>query len=180
MAPLEIICGDITELQVEAIVCPAHKHLIRGCGVSAQIFDKEGDPLIRACKALDPCPIGEAVITPAERLPANYIIHTVTPLWTGGDQWGAIALQQLRQCYESAIHVARENQIRTLAFPALGAGSNKIPQPMAAHQALDVLEKYTDDFDRLVVCLFTEADRHIWEQTAEQFYDRDHEVCEPS
>ena len=175
MTQIEMISGDITELAAQAIVCPAHKHLIRDCGVSAQIYDKEGEPLAEACQELDPCPIGEAVITKAHKLPADYIIHTVTPLWTGGDQWGAIALQQLRQCYESAVRVARENNIRSIAFPALGAGSNKVPQPMAAHQALDVLEKYADDFDRLQVCLFTEADKHVWEATAAQFCES--ETC---
>lgn len=172
MTGIEIICGDITEMKVDAIVCPAHKHLIRGCGVSAQIFDKAGDKLVEECSALKEPGVGEAAMTQAYNLPAKSIIHTVTPMWTGGDQWGAIALQQLRQCYESVIKVALENNLRSLAFPALGAGSNKVPQPMAAHQALDVLKKYTDRLDRIVVCLYTETDKHIWEETREQFYEQ--------
>jgi len=170
MTKLNIISGDITTIKADAIVCPAHKHLIRGAGVSAQIYDIAGDSLINECNQLDDCAIGDAVITKAYNLPAKFIIHTVTPMWTGGDQWGAIALQQLRQCYESVIKLAREKGIHTICFPALGAGSNKIPQPMAAHQALDVLEKYADSFDKITVSLFTEADKNIWLETQEQFY----------
>ena len=171
MTDIELVCADLTTMTVDAIVCPAHKHLIRGCGVSAQVFDRAGVALVDACRELEP-QVGEAVTTAAFALPAQRIIHTVTPQWSGGDQWGAIALQQLRRCYDSVIVQALQHQVHTLALPALGAGSNKIPQTVAAHQGLDVLNKHTEKFERLIVCLQTETDKHVWQNTQAQFYSQ--------
>lgn len=170
MAEVELICGDITLMDLDAIVCPAHKHLIRGRGLSAQIYDKAGEALVKACAALQAPGIGEAVITKAYNMPAKYIIHTVTPQWSSGDQWGVMAIGQLRQCYESVIRVALDNHIASLAFPALGAGTNRFPHAIASHQALDVLTQYADQVERLVVCLPGESVRQTWLETLEKFY----------
>lgn len=170
MANIEMVCGDLTELDVDAIVCPAHKHLIKGRGLSAQIFDKAGESLSEACENEDECQIGEARLTQAGDLPSKFIIHTVTPLWTGGDQWGASALEQLSQCYESVIIIAREHNIKSLFFPALSAGTNKMPHSIAAHQGLAILHKYADQFERLGVCLHRESNLEEWKTVNRQFY----------
>lgn len=170
MSTVEIIQADITSMPVEAIVCPAHKHLTRGRGLSAQIYDQIGEPLVAACSAQPECQIGEARLTSAFSLPAKHIIHTVTPQWSGGDQWVGETLKQLSECYESVLSLAKEKGVRSLAFPALGAGTNKTPQPLAAHQALEVLQKHAPHFDRLVVCLRSENALQTWQETQQKFF----------
>jgi len=162
MAEIEFVIADITSLDIEAIVFPAHKHLIRGRGLSGQIFDLIGEPLVESCRQLDDCPIGEARITPGFNLPAKYLIHTVTPLWSGGDQWGTIVLEQLRQCYENSIKLALDNGIKCLAFTSLGSGHNKIPHDIASRLGLEVLIKHSSDFERLVICSHSISSNNIW------------------
>jgi len=170
MSTVEIVNTDLISMSLEAIVCPAHKHLIRGQGISAQIFDLASNSLAQECATLDECKVGEACLTNAYNLPAKYLIHTVSPQWSGGDQWVSKTLKLLSQCYESVIGVALENNIRSIAFPALGAGTNKIPHSLAAHQGLEVLHKHTDSFDRLVVCLHSEAALNIWLEINQRFF----------
>lgn len=170
MSNVEIIHADLTSMQIEAIVCPAHKHLIRGRGLSAQIYDLAGHQLVEECHSLEECKVGEARLTQAYNLPANHLIHTVTPQWSGGDQWVAQTLQLLTQCYESVLALALSKNIRSLAFPALGAGTNKIPHSLAAHQGLAVLQKHADSFEHLIVCLHKETTQHIWLQAYQQFF----------
>lgn len=170
MSTVEIVHADLTSMSLEAIVCPAHKHLTRGQDLSAQIFDLAGKSLVDACAAQAECNVGQARLTSGFNLPAKYIIHTVTPQWSGGDQWVAKTLQLLSQCYASVIDLAKEHNIRSLAFPALGAGSNKVPHPLAAHQALEVLNKEADNFDRLVVCLQSEIALAVWLETQQKFF----------
>lgn len=170
MSNVEIIHADLTSMPVDAIVCPAHKHLLRGQGVSAQIYDLAGPRLVEECRSLEECKVGEARLTRAHNLPAKYLIHTVTPQWSGGDQWTAQTLQLLTQCYESVIALALSNNIRSLAFPALGAGTNKTPHSLAAHQGLTVLQKHIDSFERLIVCLHKEETQDTWQQTYRQFF----------
>jgi len=127
MPSIEFVRGDITCLDCEAIVFSAHKHLIRGRGLSAQIFDSIGEPLVEACRELEKCPIGEARITQGFNLPAKYLIHTVTPQWSGGDLWGASVIEQLRHCYENSLNLALDNGIKCLAFTSLGSGTTRRP-----------------------------------------------------
>lgn len=170
MANIEITQGDITKLAVDAVVCPAHKHLTRGRGLSDQIFAKAGDALVQACQQEEDCAVGDARITSGFELPAHWIIHTVTPLWTGGDQWAGSEVGTLRHCYESVLNLARNNKLRTLAFPALGAGSNKTPHNLASHIGLEVLNAYADDFDRLIICLRSDEALGIWKETQRNFF----------
>jgi len=168
MPAIEIISGDITQLDTDAIVISAHKHLVRGRGLSAQIFDMIGAPLVEACERLGDCPMGEARITDGYNLAAKHIIHTVAPMWTGGDQWGAIDLGKLRQCYESSLKLAAEQGVKRLAFTSLGSGANKFPQELVSQLALDVLHQQADQFEQLVVCLGSASSKHIWETFEQQ------------
>lgn len=164
MNDIEFLIGDITSLDIEAIVCPAHRHLIRGCGVSAAVFDRASPALVLACSELRECAIGEARITESFGLPAKYILHTVTPQWSGGDQWGASTLDQLTSCYQHVLALATNHNIRELAFPALGAGSNKMPHELAARVALNALGRRAEYFQRLVVCLASQSICRRWKQ----------------
>lgn len=169
MAEIQLVCGDILTMAADALVCPAHKHLIRGRGLSAQIYDCAGEPLLRECAGQDECAVGEARLTQAHNLPVTYLLHTVTPQWTSGDQWGAEALRQLRRCYQSVLELALANDIRSLLFPALSAGTNRMPHAIAAHQGLDVLHMYRDRFEALTVCLRSESALHEWRKIGQRF-----------
>ncbi len=164
MKPINLLCADLLCQQVDAIACPAHKHLIRGRGISAQIYDLAGEQLVQECRKLPDCRLGGASLTHAHRLPARYIIHTVTPQWSSGDQWGVQALQQLRQCYESVLQLGVSQGFRRLAFPALGAGTNRIPQTLAARVGLECLLEHSDSFEQLSVCLRTQTHLHEWQE----------------
>ncbi len=172
MANIEIIYGDILSQAAEALVCPAHKHLVRGRALSAQIYDRAGSGLVEECAGVDECAVGEARLTKAYDLPFDYILHTVTPQWSSGDQWGTTAVGQLRACYRSVLELALAQQIATLVFPALGAGTNRFPHSIAAHLALDELNGYGDRFDCLTVCLHRRHYHREWLNVAQRFYPR--------
>ncbi len=159
---VELVCGDIAALEIQAIVCPAHKHLIKGKGLSAQIFEAAGQEMVAACNALPDCPVGEARITSGFALPAEFVIHTVTPQWTGGDQWGGADLRLLRQCYESVFELALEKGISEIAVPALGAGTNRAPQIMAAKIGLEVIHEFANRFSKVLVCLHSLQAHEFW------------------
>ncbi|MCP5161249.1 MAG: macro domain-containing protein [Hahellaceae bacterium] len=170
MANIEITQGDITGLSVDALVCPAHKHLTRGRGLSDQVFDQAGPELVDACSSALDCPVGEARMTPGFHLPARWIIHTVTPLWTGGDQWAGSEAGTLRHCYESVLNLAKQQGLKSIAFPALGAGTNKTPHNLAAHIGLEMLHAYAASFERLIICLRSDEALSIWKETQRAFY----------
>lgn len=159
---LEIIQGDITQLDVNAIVRPAHRNLHKGRGVSQIIFSQAGEGLIQACEKLPKCQPGQAVITSAFDLPCDAVIHTVPPHWSGGDQWATQSLDLLKDCYEASIQLALDNGVDSLAFVSLGTGANQFPHAIAAHQALEVLMKYQHRFQRLVVCLSRPSSYATW------------------
>ncbi|WP_346838098.1 macro domain-containing protein [Microbulbifer sp. SAOS-129_SWC] len=170
MTTIELTSGDILSLRARALVCPAHKHLVRGRGLSAQIFDRGGTALVAACAQQTECGPGEARATRAYGLPVTYLLHTVTPQWSSGDQWGAQALVQLRQCYESVLDLARQKGLESLLFPALGAGTNRFPHTIAAHQALEVLQRRATEFEQIRVCLHTRAALAEWRRVQRQFF----------
>jgi O-acetyl-ADP-ribose deacetylase (regulator of RNase III) len=172
MSIIDIQCADLLSQKVDAIVCPAHKHLIRGRGLSAQIFDRAGEPLEAECTKLPSCAVGEARLTLAHNLPARYIIHTVTPQWSSGDQWGVQALVLLRCCYQSALELALDQGLESIAFPALGAGTNRVPQCLSARIGLEVLEGHKREFRRLLVCLNNVSNQHEWEQAHAELLKR--------
>ncbi|MFC6633686.1 macro domain-containing protein [Microbulbifer taiwanensis] len=170
MAKIELTCGDILALRGDALVCPAHKHLICGRGLSAQVYERGGAALAAACDLQPECAVGEARITRAYGLPVKFLLHTVTPQWSSGDQWGAQSLVQLRRCYESALALARQKGLKRLLFPALGAGTNRFPHTIAAHQALEVLHAQAGDFDKLTVCLHTPTALGDWRRVEKRFF----------
>lgn len=170
MGNVRLTSGDILTLRADALVCPAHKHLVRGRGLSAQIYDRGGEALTAACAQQPECAVGEARITRAYSLPVQFLLHTVTPQWSSGDQWGAQALVQLRRCYESVLNLAQQHKINTLLFPALGAGTNRFPHSIAAHQALEVLSKRADEFDGITVCLHSPAALAEWRRVERRFF----------
>ena len=131
---LRVISGDITTLAVDAIVNAANSTLLGGGGVDGAIHFAAGPRLLRKCATLGGCATGKAKITPGFNLPAKWVIHTVGPVWHGGKQ-GEDEL--LASCYRTSLRLARENNIHSIAFPAISTGVYRFPLDRATHIAVE-------------------------------------------
>ena len=158
MPEIEIELGDLTQQKVEAIVNAANRTLLGGGGVDGAIHRAAGPALLEECRALKGCPTGEARITRGYRLPAEWIIHTVGPVWRGGDERED---ELLAQCYRSCFQIVLERGIRSIAFPAISTGAYGFPIDRAARIALaearSFLAAHPHSLDRIV---FVCSDRH--------------------
>lgn len=137
---LELIQGDITKAEVDAIVNAANEKLIGGGGVDGAIRRAGGDEVVKECDEIRArqggCPTGTAVITTGGNLPAQYIIHTVGPIWNGGNA-GEAAL--LASCYRESLQLAAENGVKSIAFPSISTGVYGYPTEKAAIVALETI-----------------------------------------
>ena len=151
---IELVEGDITALDVDAIVNAANKSLLGGGGVDGAIHRAAGPELREACATLGGCETGEAKITPGFRLPARYVIHTVGPVWGGGER-GENRL--LASCYRTSLVLAHASGLASIAYPAISTGAYGFPPDRAAHIALRTLLDglaVTPAMKRVVLCCF--------------------------
>ncbi len=142
LTTIEAVRGDITGEHVDAIVNAANSSLARGAGVCGAIFAGAGPELDRACAALGGCAPGDAVVTGGFALPARWIVHTVGPVWRGGDR-GEPDL--LRSCYRRSLEVAREVGATSIAFPAISTGIFGYPPDQAAEIAVEAVRAHGRD-----------------------------------
>lgn len=165
---IQIIKDDITTLDVDAIVNAANVSLQGGGGVDGAIHRAAGPELLAECKTLNGCATGDAKITNAYNLPANFIIHTVGPVWHRGNHHEA---ELLSSCYQCCMDLAQENNIRSIAFPAISCGVYGYPVDQAASIAISVLlERSTSVNTETIYCVcFGEEVFNIYRATLEKF-----------
>jgi len=152
--------GDITKMHTEAIVNAANNTLLGGGGVDGAIHMAAGPGLLAECRTLNGCKTGEAKITGGYDLPAEYVIHTVGPVWQGGS-CGEEEL--LRSCYRNSLELAAEHGIKTIAFPAISTGVYGYPKEKAAAAAAAEIKKFLQHHDMEVrIAVFSRADELLY------------------
>ena len=162
---LTLFQGDITEQVVDAIVNAANSTLLGGGGVDGAIHRAAGPELLAECRILGGCPTGEARITKGYNLAARYVIHTVGPVWRGGDSHEP---ELLAACYQNSLQLAVENGIKTIAFPSISTGAYGFPireaAPIAIGTVQDFLVDHPEAFDEACFVCFSAGDHAVYEQ----------------
>ncbi len=151
---IEIHAGDITKLEVGAIVNAANDRLAPGGGVCGAIHRAAGRELARECAAIGHCPTGEARITGGYKLPAKHVIHAVGPVWHDGNEGEA---EQLASCYRMSLDLAKEAGLTSIAFPAISTGIFGYPVARATQVAVDTVSAWlaeNDGMERVIFCVF--------------------------
>jgi O-acetyl-ADP-ribose deacetylase (regulator of RNase III) len=161
---IELVKGDITKLAVDAIVNAANASLLGGGGVDGAIHRAAGPELLAECRALHGCPTGEAKITRGYRLPARHVIHTVGPVWHGGDR-DEDAL--LASCYRRSLELAAAHGLQSVAFPSISTGAYRFPIARAARIAVREVLAFLADHPapaRVLFVCFSDADEAAYRE----------------
>ena len=154
--------GDITKLEVDAIVNAANTSLLGGGGVDGAIHRAAGPKLVEACRIFNGCKTGEAVITEAYNLPCQYVIHTPGPVWEGGANDEA---EKLWNCYSNSLKRAQEKKCTSIAFPSISTGVYGYPIEQAAIIAKEIVENWKGEYpQRVIFVTFSNSDTEIYRQ----------------
>ncbi|MDO9537167.1 MAG: O-acetyl-ADP-ribose deacetylase [Thermoplasmata archaeon] len=165
----EILKGNITKLEIESIVNAANSSLLGGGGVDGAIHDAAGPELLEECRILGGCATGQAKITGGYNLPARWVIHTVGPVWRGGEHEED---ELLASCYRNSLELAVENDILDIAFPSISTGAYSFPLDRAAEIAISEISKFLDSgvpLRRTVMVCFSDRVQTAYENALEKF-----------
>lgn len=168
MNKLELHLGDITKLDVDAIVNAANTSLLGGGGVDGAIHRAAGRQLLAECRTLNGCRTGEAKITKGYNLPAKFVIHTVGPVWNGGTNKEELLLEN---CYKNSLSLAVEHGIKTIAFPAISTGVYSFPVERASQIAVNTAKEFLKNnpsIEHVVFCCFDESTLNIYKKLLNQ------------
>jgi O-acetyl-ADP-ribose deacetylase (regulator of RNase III) len=171
MSKIEILQGDITKLEVDAIVNAANTSLLGGGGVDGAIHRAAGAGLLAECRTLNGCKTGEAKITKGYYLPAAHVIHTVGPVWHGGKSGEP---EMLASCYLKSLALAVKNNLKTIAFPNISTGVYGYPKQQAAEIALNAVASYLAEhpqLDKVIFCCFDAENVEIYKSLTEEKID---------
>ncbi|HOQ24973.1 MAG TPA: O-acetyl-ADP-ribose deacetylase [Bacillota bacterium] len=171
---LEVVQGDITKMEVDAIVNAANTSLLGGGGVDGAIHRTGGPEILEACKRIGGCPVGEAVITTAGKLKAKFVIHTVGPIWRGGEN-NEEAL--LRSCYRNSLQLAVEHRLHHVAFPNISTGVYCYPKELAAKAAIDEVVKFLQtnpkrSLERIVFVCYEPENTRLYQDILDKLENR--------
>jgi len=158
---IELLLGDITKIKADVIVNAANSSLLGGGGVDGAIHRAGGKEILEECKKIvarqGGCKTGEAVITTGGKLPSRFVIHTVGPVWNGGNRNEA---KNLASCYKNSLQLAVENQCRTIAFPCISTGVYGYPPEQAAQVAVEVIYEFlkqSERIDKVILVCFDDS-----------------------
>lgn len=161
-AKIDVQQGDITKCKVDAIVNAANTSLLGGGGVDGAIHRAAGSQLLEECRELNGCPTGEAKITKGYNLPAKFVIHTVGPVWNGGNNNED---NLLADCYRNSLKLAVEYEIKSIAFPAISTGVYRFPLERASQIAVTEVTKFlksNDSIDDVILVCFNKRNFGIY------------------
>ena len=164
MDRIELIRGDITKIAADAIVNAANHTLLGGGGVDGAIHRSAGPQLLEECRKLNGCRTGEAKITKGYHLPAKHVIHTVGPVWHGGNMDEPALLEA---CYSNSLSLASLNQIKTIAFPNISTGVYGYPKQDAAAIAVSAVKKWLmrdKEMEKVIFVVFDEENHEIYKR----------------
>jgi len=170
---VSLFLGDITNLEINAIVNAANRSLMGGSGVNGAIHRVAGPSLLQECLALNGCATGDAKITAGYKLPATYVIHAVGPIYSSERK--EEAAEELASAYRRSLQVAVEHGARTVAFPCISTGIYGYPTRAAAHVALDEVRRFLegkdgDKLDMVWFCIFLEHDMRVYEELMVEYF----------
>lgn len=169
---IAVIAGDITKQQVDAIVNAANSSLLGGGGVDGAIHYAAGSELLEECKKLDGCQTGDAKITKGYKLPAKFVIHTVGPIWRGGNERED---ELLASCYRRCLELAEQNNIHTIAFPAISTGAFAFPLERATKIAVTEVSNFlrrNTSIEKVIFVCFSQSSTNCYLRVIKEMLER--------